>query len=260
MAKKIARSAENVNELSRYPFADTASPDLVIPLSRLINDARVYAFDLAPPVFLSELVVKTGGFAVTFRGGGTGRAIGSYHYGDGGIVRLRDLFGRPAGILDLEDEARVLRGWGTRTYSFQSDQTELACGTVIPMPTHVVTGLRTPDGTVFYGDVTLFGERGVVLRDEEGLARVDIIGDPAAELRFCVSDETEIPITLRSINGYHGSQLRNFDILNGFGEADDTALRVVPILGGMSLSVAGAPSRPNATACVGDVDADAGAL
>lgn len=257
MARRIARPAENVNELSRYPFADTASPDLVLPLSRLINDVRVFAFDMEPPVFISAVSVHINGFSITFRDGGTGRAVGTYRHGDGPIVRLRDLFGRPAGVIDLEDEARALQGWGVRTYAMQAEQTELACGTVIPTPSHVVTGLRTPDGSVFYGDVTLFGEQGIILRDDAGRARVDIVGDSAAELRFCVSSETTIPMTLRTINGYPGSELRDFSILNGFGEADDTALRVVPIQGGISLSIAGAPFRPADRACILEDDENA---
>jgi len=240
----IFNEAENELELSTYPFADTSTPDLLLPLTPVISDMRVYAFGLSAPAYLALIEVGSESAVFTFQGAADSgaRVSAEYVYGGDAIIDITDAAGRNAGVVDFTADAATIPSWGVGSYEFSAAETELAAGVVIPMPDDVVTGFLTPDGKVFYGDVVLFGEQGVVLRESEnyeGAIRVDTIGDPAAEARYCVSDNVEIRRPLLTINGLFADTNGDFAIVSSTGESESSLLRIVPTTGGVTISAAG---------------------
>ena len=104
---------------------------------------------------------------------------------------------------------------------------EFAATCVTPMPAAGVRGFTTPDGTLFTGDVWLVGEDGVVVREEDGAVRIDVVGDPLFRRRLCQPVQLfTTPRFVKTINGMRPDARGDFKITAGRALAADTVLRV----------------------------------
>lgn len=183
---------------TKYPFA---------PGSSLVNDqgdtlldgtfldAHLYPIGGQEGLYLSQVVVDYA--TVTF--GISDHlnivlATGSMPFNAlPSIVTLRDLYGRPAGILVSSPlRLSVFRAWAEGTHTFTALQTQFLATCCMPTPEIGVRGILLADGSLFTGPVWIVGDSGVVVRHEvvpqlrRGCAaqlflqaiRVDIVGDP----------------------------------------------------------------------------------
>jgi hypothetical protein len=158
-------------------------------------------------------------------------------------VMLFDDFGRPAGILVArENQLSSFQAWPPGTQTFLTTATQFAARATIPTPEIAVRGILTEAGDVVTGDIWIVGEDGVVIREEDGNIRVDIVGDPLFLRRLCEGVGANLfrtPTFLRTINGKGPDDYGNFHINVGDHVAPDTVLRITPSGNGLLFEVIG---------------------
>jgi hypothetical protein len=231
----------------KYPFSDYATmTNGVLELPNwLFLDARFYPIGGTGRFYISKIskIIDTVTFTLADDTGDL--ATGSYIVAtppDNGEIAFTDDYNRPVGLLLTDSVYLGLFGaMGQGIYEFTADQSELTSSVVIPQPNTVVRGIVTADDDIFTGDVWLVGEKGVVLREEDGNIRVDVVGDAFATRALC---ETEEPLEegegsvltpycpVMTINGYPPDQYGNFEFSVGSNESITTILRIVPSSGG----------------------------
>jgi hypothetical protein len=218
------------NRDSRYPFADDAT---LVTSSGLALD---------PATFLDASVYPIGGSA---RAALTAIEVSNrlirFWVGDGDnprrasgefdplrppeTIHLMDPFGRPAGLL-LANPILLAASqvWSIGTHAFPAGTAEFVASCVIPTPEIGVRGFLTADGDLLTGDVWWVGENGVVVRDDEGVVRIDVVGDPLFARRLCYPlGLFATPRFVRTINGIPPGPDGNFRIIVGI-EAIGTPL------------------------------------
>jgi hypothetical protein len=220
---------------SRYPFADGASltsrgglaltPDTFL-------DASVYPIGGGARAYLSVLGVAPG--LVTIWIGDPAlarRASAAFDPLDPpDRLALTDAAGRPAGLL-LADPVLLAatQAWPAGEHVFDPAATEFAASCTIPTPGTGLQGLATADGQVLAGDVWLIGEDGVVVREEDGAIRIDVVGDPLFARRLCQGEGTfATPNFVRTINGMPPAPDGSFQLTVASVGAADTVLRITP--------------------------------
>jgi hypothetical protein len=186
---------------SRYPFADGASltsrgglaltPDTFL-------DASVYPIGGGARAYLSVLGVAPG--LVTIWVGDPAlarRASAAFDPLDPpDRLALADAAGRPAGLL-------------------LADPVLLAATQAWPAGEHVFDPAATEDG--------------VVVREEDGAIRVDVVGDPLFARRLCRGEGTfATPNFVRTINGMPPAPDGSFQLAVASVGAADTVLRITP--------------------------------
>jgi hypothetical protein len=177
-----------------YPFSDSATLSngtVVIP-NNLFDDARLYLIGGSQGLYLSGIQVGTGAgdnidnavvtFEISDKDSDT-TASGIYTAGTGqSNVVLFDEYQRPAGILVASAAnlslAPALFPIGMTL--FEPNQTPFSPLVMIPMLEVGLRGVLLDDGNIISGDVYLVGTDGIVLSNQDGLIRVDIVGDPYA--------------------------------------------------------------------------------
>jgi hypothetical protein len=101
---------------------------------------------------------------------------------------------------------------------------------VIPTPEVGVRGFLTEAGALLTGDVWWVGERGIVVRDDGGTVRVDVVGDPLFARRLCFPlGLFATPRFIRTINRLPPGPDGDFQVVVGGHDAPDTVLRIYPI-------------------------------
>lgn len=222
----------------RYPFVDDASlvnVDGIVINPSLFNDASIHPVGGAVGAYLGKIEVE--GLATTFSIYDPTNGItcsGTYTSSNPptrpGLIRLLDVYGRPAGVLvSTADNLNALNGaYGDGVYEFTQAQTEFVASCVTPVPNHCVRGLLLADGTAVGGNVWLVGEKGVVLSLDGGKIRVDVVGDPYAGAKQCAEDGQPMPdfCGIRTINDIAPDSNGDFKITVGGNEARDAALRI----------------------------------
>jgi hypothetical protein len=236
LAELRSRDYRDENAASRYPFADGAS----------LRATSGLAID--PATFLDAAVYPVGGRArcgvtaivvadriVTIWVGDpprSRRASGTFDpFFPPDAVHLEDEYGRPAGMF-LADPVLLAasQAWPTGTHTFPAGAAELAASCVVPTPEAGLRGFLTEAGDLLTGDVWWVGEHGVVVRDEGGTVRVDVVGDPLFARRLCFPlGVFSTPRFVRTINGIPPGPDGNFQVLVGDRDAPDTALRIYPL-------------------------------
>lgn len=232
------------NAKIKYPFADSAlmdNGDVELPTTAFI-DGRLYPVGGNELLYLNRLTRDGDTVTIGIRADGTSElATTSYSVSvppDNGELAFADSYGRPAGILlssVLELEALGALDQGTHTFTL--DQTRFAAAAVIPQPDSGVRGVITEDGDVLAGDVWMVGERGVVLRQDEGAIRVDVVGDPYASRALCETEEPQEgeaetqPILaefcpIKTINGYPANDAGNFELRVGSNQSETNIMRI----------------------------------
>ena len=237
----------NQNEYTHYPFADGSTlaknTDREIPQNLLV-DAYLHPIGGSAGQYLSSIAYDDGSVIMTISDSTGELASGEFEPNSSDlsdVVPLYDSFGRPAGTLVGSLPAmKALGGFteGDRLYTI--GETEFAPVTVVPTPAIGVRGFSLETGEFFAGDFWLVGENGVYFTLQDGRIRVDIVGDPTARQKFCEElDSYRQPWFLRSINSIGPSSFGDFKILSGNNLATDTALRIEPGEGRLTLTIAG---------------------
>ena len=190
----IGEAWKNVSENSCYPFSDgvTLTADTSQELDRgTFLDAAVCLVGGTAPLYLSQINVTAQ--TVTFWIGDALErllASGTYTFADdNAVIELTDIAGRPAGIL-LSEPQRLARftGWESGSHSFDLTATEFVPRATMCPPIQGVSELTDNSGVAVSGEVWLVGDDGVVLREQGGKIRVDIVGDPLFRRRLCGAD------------------------------------------------------------------------
>lgn len=231
----------------KYPFADKAlltNGLLEIP-NWLFLDGHLYPIGGGDRFYISKIVKAADVVTFTLSNATAELATASYDVtavpANGELV-FADLYGRPAGMLLAAVQYLAIFGAMSQgTYTFDIDETEFAAVVATPQPDAGVRGIITDDGDILTGEVWLVGENGVVLREEDGAIRVDIIGDPFASRALCdeesAGDEAEPLIApycpVMTINEYTPDRFGNFAMRVGSNESLTNLMRIVPGMGGV---------------------------
>ena len=229
----------------RYPFADTASltNGVVTFLDSLFVDGRLYPIGGGPRLYISEVKREVDVVTLTLRSEASeDLATTSFQIASppsNGVLAFTDQYDRPAGVLvSTALELAIFGAIDQGTYTFTIGQTELAAAVIVPMPDAGVRGIITADGDIVAGDVWLVGENGVVLREEDGALRIDIVGDAFAKRAIC-TDEQEEDISeddgalvaycpLLTINDYTPDDYGNFELRVGGNQVQQPIMRIEP--------------------------------
>jgi len=236
---------DNEQGNSPYPFADgaTRKNDLDVILDSAIVDARLYVIGGGVRQYLSLITVTAE--TVTFSISDSTGIIASGEYSatvGGDTVELTDTYGRPAGVLvGVDGSLQFFTTFSIGAHEFEVEATEFISTVVVPTPQIGVRGFVLEGGEFFTKDAWIFGEQGVFFTTEEdGVIRVDIMGDPAAERKFCDAlGDFEPTRFIRTINGLVPNGFGDFKLLSGSYEALDTVLRIEPVEAGVTLKFVG---------------------
>lgn len=221
------------NSSRRYPFADGAglksSSGFVFPMGGIV-DAVIQLVGAGAAVYMSSIEVNPRLVRIWFGDAvRSKRASGLFDpLNIPEVIDLVDEYGEPAGLLVFDQLTMAeLQTWSTKEHPFSLAQSEMAPAVVISLPHAGITGVLLEDGTLLAGDIWLVGEDGVVIRDEEGTIRVDVVGEPLHRRKLCVPEELfSTPKFVTSINGVLSLDGR-FSISEGENLTADNALRVV---------------------------------
>jgi hypothetical protein len=239
----VFKDWRNANKQRRYPFADhvAAANDAVAIPDNVFVDGRLYPIGGNAELFLSRITKDANSLIFAIRATGTAElATASFDLDEiptTGEVAFFDTYGRPAGLLlSSESDLQGFSGIDAGVYEFLLTQTQFAASVVTPQPETCVRGIILEDGSIFTGDIWIVGENGVVLREENGAIRVDVIGDPFAARKLCedeVTDDSEISALapycpIKRINNIAPDASGNYQLLVGANESLTNILRITP--------------------------------
>jgi hypothetical protein len=158
------------------------------------------------------------------------------------VLRIRDEWGRPAGIL-VSDSLRLSRftSWAEGDHLFAPDATQFVPSCVVPTPEIGVRGVLTEKGELFTGDLMIVGQNGVVVRQaEDGVIRVDIVGDPLFRRKLCFPFNLfKSPGFVKTINGCPPDKFGNFNITVGNHLSEETIIRIRKTDAGLMIEAVG---------------------
>jgi hypothetical protein len=232
------------NEQRNYPFADDATLEgSSLSLAKaLFIDGRLYPIGGDETLYLGQ--VSRSGSTITFTIStetAGALATGSYDVADipaSGEIAFHDSYGRPAGmLLSSETALQAFSGLNSGDYTFLPAEARFATAVVVPQPDTCFRGFILPDGELVTGDVWIVGEDGVVIRNDDGALRVDMIGDPFATRKLCEdeepSDDTIEALApycpLKTVNGIEPDENGNFQLLIGSNQSMSNILRIMPV-------------------------------
>jgi hypothetical protein len=224
------------NLTSRYPFADgsllVADSGLTVDPATF-TDATIYPIGGQERTALTAIAVDNRDIALWIGDAADDRrASGTFDPLDPpSEIHLADRYGRPAGML-LTDPTLLAasQAWSYGVHTFPAGMAEFIASCVIPTPEIGVRGFLTADGDLLTGDVWLVGERGVVIRGEDEVIRIDIVGDPLFARRLCAPLGLFVtPRMIRTINHIPPGPDGNFQVIIGNHDAVDTILRIYPL-------------------------------
>lgn len=223
-------NAQNV----RYPFTDDArlNSSRGVELSQdIFDDARLYPIGAEPGIYLNRISFTGGLITIAVADPVNGElATASFDpLSAPNELELFDQFERPAGLL-VSSAVRLasLVNFGTGDTTFTASDTGFAASVAVPMPQYGVIGILVDD-TVFTGNTWLVGTDGVVLSEEDGSIRIDVIGDPYAVRKECEDQDVPLPkfCGLKTINNIPPNANGDFKLLPGSNYAFDNILRIV---------------------------------
>lgn len=221
--------------ITRYPFADTAT--LLSRTGLLVDpeaflDAKLYPqFATDGNLYISSFVVGAS-FTTVWVGTEDNDQLIFAEFSpltSNGILRFYDDYGRPAGILvGTPDSVAGFQAWPLGTHLLDPDACPFVASTVVPMPAVGLQGFVDEADGLVSDEVWLVGENGIVLREDDGAIRVDVVGDPLFIRKGCDATGTyTTPRFLRTINGILGVN-GSWDFIVGRDLAPDTILRIYP--------------------------------
>jgi hypothetical protein len=223
---------------SRYPFTDASTlegSNGILIEKDIILDAVIYIIGAIPPVYLKSITSEARLITITIANTDDSLVVtGSFDpFDSGDTIPLIDSYGRPAGLLVCDAERITrFRSWPFGVYTFDLTA-EFVESVVVPFPNKHLGGFVLPDGSMVTGDVWMVGEDGVVLREDEGAIRIDLVGDPLFKRKLCTATGGSVelfvtPNYLKTINGIKPDEYGNFTITANNELAGDTILRIYP--------------------------------
>ena len=238
-------------ESTRYPFADTAG--LTTTLTKQVIDvdtfldASLYPIGGGSRLHIMKIVVVSRLVTITLSD--TTRqplATGSFDPLDPpSQIVFTDAYDRPAGIL-VSEPIRLARfsAWAIGEHTFALGTTEFAASCVIPLPAPGVRGVLTAKGELFTGDLWIVGDRGVVVREEEGDIRVDLVGSPLFVRELCDPVGLfNVPNFIRTVNGCPPDSNGNYNLTVGDHQSHETIFRIYAENGALVIEGVGALVR-----------------
>jgi len=226
----------------RFPFADyvTLTNGTDVISETIFLDARLYPIGGIAGQWLSKITVSTEDVVLTV--GDTTGDLATATVDKDSIpeeIPLEDTYGRPAGVFIVDTVAFTeFAGWQNGVHRFDRGDTEFTATVVVPVPDIGVRGFLVND-ELFAGDVYFVGEQGVVLSDDGGEIRIDIIGDPYFIRELCREEGlvfTPNPL-LRTINYIGPDEFGDYKILPGSNITTKNALRIEPTTRGVKIKV-----------------------
>lgn len=226
-------------EFTRYPFGDmvTLVNDDGVEIERdTFLDATLYPIGAVGRLYLGQVDVTAQ--AVTlwiFDEQHLPVASTTFNPGQApDLLYVADEWGRPAGVI-VSDALRLARfgAWDVQPHTFTIEQTEFAASCVIPMPEPGVRGVLSELRELFYGDMWIVGDNGVVVRKEgNDVIRVDIVGDPLFTRKLCEQVERFVPpLFIKTINHCPPDAYGNFHLIVGDQLSETTIVRIYPVDG-----------------------------
>lgn len=248
MSEIIFQDWRNSNMNVKYPFIDNATlknGDGDSIDQDLFEDARIYPIGGHSGAFISK--VKFDGTYISFvisdsvtantASGKISKPVTS------GTIELLDVYGRQAGVLvsTAEKLENLFGRYKQGETVFTSAATEFVPTVVTSIVCPGVQGFVLDDGSFISGNVYLCGTDGIVLSADGDEIRVDIVGDPYANVKNCAEDGT--PITpfcgLKTINGIGPDSNGDFKLTTGANQQVDNIFRVAPSGKGLRLMALG---------------------
>ena len=235
---------------TRYPFADSATlqtegdADLKIEVDTFL-DGSLYPVGAGGSLYLASITVAIRKVTITLQDENR-VPLASTTYDpllldDVDRLEFVDTRGRAAGIL-LTDALRLARftAWPVGTHTFALGATEFAASVVIPSPQVGLRGLLTEADDLLAGDVWLVGDNGVVVTEDDGDIRVDIVGDPLFVRKLCGQVELfQAPNFITMINDCPPDAYGNYNLVAGDHLTEDTILRINPTDDGLIIEAVG---------------------
>jgi hypothetical protein len=227
---------------TKYPFGDSASlanDEGYTLLEGTFLDAALFPIGASDGLHLSKVVVEHDRVTI-YVGDRRDKELASAEFDlitPPDNLDLSDAFGRPAGVLvSSSDRLGVFQSWEVGEHTFKTDQTQFAATVCFPTPEVGVRGILLEDGTLMTGDVWIVGDDGVVVTaSDEGVMRLDVVGDPLFRRRLCEDAGLfTTPSFITSIRVLHSegefvvtpNERGNVSITAHNGLKTDTALRV----------------------------------
>lgn len=227
----------------KYPFADAATlrtRDGILMDQDTFLDFSLYPIGGLEQLYLSKVVVEAN--LVTLWVGDTIKSELCYCSFDPlfppDVLEFLDSFGRPAGVaVSSSERLAVFQTWPIGTHPFSPSATPFVATACVSMPEEGVRGISV-NGEVLSGDVWLVGENGVVLSEEDGCIRVDVVGDPLFK-RAANMEDFETPRFITSINGVSPDDGGDIKLTVGRGYVNDPVIRIYPNGKGLTVAVVG---------------------
>lgn len=225
----------NQNEVSRYPFADTASrltnEDGLELGADIFVDASFYPVGGDERLYISSIVVAPREVTIFVGSAEFPQLLSTTFdpYDDElTVLPFGDQYGRDGGILVTTPELiRTFASWPTGTHTFERDAAEFVASCNIPTPEIGLRGIIAEDGGLLQGDIWIVGDYGVVVRPEDDAIRVDVVGDPLFLRRLCSPlDKFRQTQFLLTINDCGPDAYGNFNLLVDDGATEKTILRI----------------------------------
>jgi hypothetical protein len=221
------------NQQTDYPFVDGSSllGSQGFSLSKsTFFDAVLHPVGRNLPQRLSKISITDVTATITLSDDSGVSCTGSVSLADpNGVVGLTDASGRPAGLL-LGDASQLslLQSWTAGDHIFGLSA-QFVASVTIPDPGDYVTGLLADGADALTGDIWIVGEQGVIVTEEDGAIRVDIVGDPLFKRSLC--DETTQFVTsnyLKTINDIPPDAYGRLNLIPSQTLTQRPALRIYP--------------------------------
>ena len=250
MAKIIRQQFEDETPNQSYPFYDFATlvtgEGIQFP-KQLFLDACFYPAGDNLNLYMSSVIV--GPLKVVFEfsseDGVIAKAAVANKTNVPDQITVKDQYDRQAGVIIFNPiEAKQLQTLELGVYSFNSDSAKISQNAIIPMPEETIRGFIV-NGEIFSEHVKFVGEDGVYFTEEDGVVRVDVIGDPYFLRKNCEDEGVNVENFdtgpyLKTINGEAPNENGDFFFaIKEFGN-ELTVLRIQPQSGGLLIKLIGA--------------------
>jgi len=233
---------------NNYPFSDAATLEAktgeVIPKDIFI-DGGVQIVGGVAPFYIYSMVRSGAEITLNIRdqestGLGAYAARVTFDPADQpSKLVLTDSYGRESGMLVVNPQRITeLTDLVGDKLEFEEEALEFVAAVSVPLPAFGVRGFILEDGTTFFGDVVLAGENGVVVSEDDGAIRIDIVGDPYYD-NACVEERGITPepfCGLKTINGIGPDSDGDFKLTPGSKVSSDSVLRIEPTINGIKIS------------------------
>jgi len=238
---------------SKYPFADSAtlqSTNSGVSFRKdVFIDAVFYPVGGGTAVYISSVVVSVNKITIVVRAVDPEITISAEYdpleLPANNTLSFYDEYGRPAGVMIFDRDRIVeITQWGIGTYVFTREAAEIVSTAFIPAQEPGVRALTVNGKEFVTGDVCLVGTDGVVLTENNGVIRVDIVGVPLFQRAACdaAGKKKQPQRFVSTINDCGPDEFGNFTITAtdaNITNNDTTVLRVYPSDFGLFIEAAG---------------------